>query len=369
MDSTELVSAFNKAKIGIMSQHKSVFISTILFSLKHSWTTEVPTAATDGIHLLINPDYFLSLTPRARIGLLAHESWHPAFDHMDRRKDLDAERWNKAGDYIINNMLVKAGYELPPGGLVDSIYNNMHTKQVYDLLPETPEGGTGYDCDIREASPADAAKQKELIKDIVIKAATQAKMQGENPSNLPSEIAISIDKLLNPKLPWHSILQNYMSAFAKDDYSYRKANRRFQPDWWLPSLYSEAVEDISIAIDTSGSVSTEDFKIFLTEINDIKEKLNPVLTTVIDFDTKINTVYKLNQADSVADLEFHGRGGTRLEPVFEYYKDDQPTVLIIFSDLRCSPITVDPGYPVIWIIINNKRATTNFGRNIYYETA
>ena len=367
----ELTRAFSKAKIGIMSQHNSVFISTILFSLKHSWSDEVPTAGTDGIRLLINAPWFMGLTPKARIGLLAHEAWHPAFDHINRRldADLDAERWNIAGDHVINNMLKSAGYELPPGGLCDPQYKDMSTKAIYDLLPETPEGGGGYDCDIMpgegEGDEAKAANAQ-AVQDIVVKAAMQAKMSGEGIGNMPGEIQMAMQELLNPKLPWQTILQNFYSGFAKDDYSFKKRNRRFS-NVILPGLYSEALDEIACAVDSSGSVRDSDFAAFITEMHTMKETLNPKKFTVIDFDTQINNAYELSEGQSVRDITFSGRGGTRLQPVFDYYKDKKPTVLIVFSDLGCHAIQDDPGYPVIWIIINNPRAKTHFGREIHYD--
>jgi len=368
---TDLQRAFNKAKVGIMSQHKSVFISHILFSLKHAWNKSVPTAGTNGYDLLVNPDYFMSLTPKARIGLLAHEAWHPAFEHMVRGLGLDPERWNRAGDYVINIMLQDQGYELPPNGCVDSQYRNMHTKQVYDLLPPTPEGGGGYDCDILPPGEGDS-KKKEGLKDhldnIIVRAATQAKMSGEDFGNLPGEIAVVIDKLLHPKLPWQALLQNFVSGFAKDDFTWKRPNRRFFPNHFLPSLYSEALTEVAGALDASGSVTDNDIRMFLSEMGGIKDILNPKLFTIIDFDTKINNVHHLNETDDVASIKITGRGGTRLQPVFDFYKDKNPTVLIVFSDLHCARIEEDPGYPVIWIVTNNPNATVKFGKMIHVNT-
>jgi len=74
----ELQVISNKTKVGLMTKG-SVFITTVLFSLKQTWSTDVPTAGTNGISLVINPDWFKSMTPEQRIGLLAHEAWHVCF--------------------------------------------------------------------------------------------------------------------------------------------------------------------------------------------------------------------------------------------------------------------------------------------------
>ena len=84
VDQKLLTRMFSKAKIGLMSTANSAFVCTILFSLKQSWNERIPTAGTDGEHLFINPQWYMGLNPKQQIGLLAHEAWHVAFDHLAR---------------------------------------------------------------------------------------------------------------------------------------------------------------------------------------------------------------------------------------------------------------------------------------------
>jgi predicted metal-dependent peptidase len=289
---------------------------------------------------------------------------------MVRSGTRNFKRWNRAADYVINNMLIDNGYELPPGGLWDTKYNDMSTEQVYDLLED--DGDPNFDQYDLSPSPIDSDMSPEeveqKVQDIIVKASIQSKMGGDKSGSIPSDIQRELDKLLNPKLDWRTILQNYVSAFAKEDYSYKKPNRRYMPDFYLPSLYSEAVGEIAIAVDTSGSVTDKEFQAFLSEINAIKNDLNPALTTVIDFDTSIKNVHKLTADQSIDSVKFSGYGGTQLDCVFNYYKKDVPVVLIVFSDLYCPPIQTAPEYPVIWVVVNNPSATTHFGQKIDYDT-
>lgn len=372
MDTVLVDKAFNKAKVGLMSTKGSVFISTVLFSLVHSWDNSIPTACTNGKFLKMNTQFFMDLTEKQRIFLLAHEAWHVAFIHMDRLKERDHMQWNRAADYVINVMLTDAGYEMPVGGLHDTQYRGMTTEQVYNCLPQ-PEEDDDFESDLEEFDGDTKEEKKEAesqVEEILVKAATQSKMASEDNAAgaLPGEIQRQINELIHPKLDWRTVLQNYMSAFASDDYSFRKPNRRFFPDMYLPSLHSESVADICIAVDTSGSVTRSEFTAFLSEINSIKETLNPMLTTIIDFDTSIKKVHKLSQDDSIEEIEFSGYGGTRLRPVFEYYDKTEPTVLIVFSDLCCPAVLDEPSYPVIWIVVNNPNAVTHFGEKIDYDT-
>lgn len=373
---TDLRKFLNKAKIGVMSEENSAFICTILFSLKQSWVPEIPTAATDGENLFINPDWFGDLTPKARIGLLMHEAWHVAFEHMERMATYDHKRFNKAADYVINNMLVANGVELPADGLVDPQYRNMSTEQIYPHIEETEENDP-FDGDIllvptkdpttgKPLTPSQIKQKKQNIKSIIVKASIQSQMKDE-PGSVPGEIERMIEEMTNPKLDWFTILCNYMTAFDKTDYSYQRPNRRFLPDHYLPGLYGESMGELALAFDASGSVSQKEFSHYFGETKYLREMLHPTKTTIIEFDTRINNVWELEKEDTMEDISFVGGGGTNLKPVFEYYKDKQPTVLIIFSDLCCSKITEDPGYPVIWICVDNPSGEVNFGTLIHYD--
>ena len=100
MDNNQAETYLRHAKIDLMT--KSVFLSTICLSLKHELTDKLPTAGTNGISILYNPEFLEKLTAQERTGLLAHEVWHVAFNHLSRINDRDRVTWNKAGDYVIN---------------------------------------------------------------------------------------------------------------------------------------------------------------------------------------------------------------------------------------------------------------------------
>lgn len=397
----ELKTAYNKAKIGLLIKKNSVFLTTVLFSLKHKWVPKdggCPTAGVDGINLIVNPDFFLSLSEGKRITLLAHEAWHIAFSHITRKDHRDHGVWNSAGDYVINNVLKKAGYEpLDPitidgketKWLYDSKYDGMSTEQVYDLLIKDPDSNScpmpdltysdGTSSDPSKDNPgapkseveAEAAKKEieQHVQDILIKAVTQSKIRGEEAGTIPGDIEVALEKMLNPTLPWNIILQRFLNDMAKNDYSYARPNRRFMPEFYLPSLYSEGLGHVAFAVDSSCSVSDKEFLAMNSEINHVHKTMTPELLTLLNFDTKVQDVHKLGREDSVADIKFHGRGGTNLKPMMKYFAKNVPQALIVFSDLQCAPITEDPGYPVIWIACNSPKASVNFGQLIHMECA
>ena len=374
---SDLTRIFNRAKVGVMAKPDSTFFSTILFSLKHSWDESIPTACTNGKNLRINPDWFAAMGDEERIGLLVHEVCHVAYQHMLRVGNRDFRLWNIATDYVINNLLVSRNFKLPEGGLIDSKYNGWSSEQVYDHLKQNKEEQPDqFQIDMESPTGADGeplsqAEQKEIeqqIQDIIIKAATQSKMRNEKPGAIPGDIEVMLQKLLNPKLPWHTILHKYMDSMAPEDYTFKRCNRRFlQYGIYLPTLYSESIGSIAVAVDTSGSVTDEQFTTFLSEINAIHDRLKPETLTVIDFDTQIHKEHVLKQGDNPAAIKFHGRGGTRIEPVIDWADKHKPNVLVIFTDGYFRQYEIDPKVPVIWVINDNGNFSYPYGKVIHFD--
>ena len=347
----------NKSKIQLIS-NGAVFYSTILFNLRQVWTNDIPTAATDGIKLLINPDWFCALTQPKQIGLLIHEVSHVALDHNSRGKNLERKKYNRAADYIINLQITDEGYEIPNGGLLDYQYRGMSTEEVYALLEDSDEP---YDCDIQECDE----ETQQQIQEILIKAITASKLAKETIGTISGEAERLLEELLNPKLPWETLLQNYVDTFINEDYSWRKANRRYS-DIILPSLYSEGIDSIIFCNDASGSVSDEDFNKGLAEFKSVREKLNPRETTIIAFDTEIKNICILQRDEEIPNISYIGRGGTDPTVCFEYLKDKHSSLVIFFTDMEFEPIEEIPDYPVLWICVGDYDNPTTFGERIQY---
>lgn len=180
MELMDAKKALDKAKVQIMAQRDSTFITTICFSLIHKFCDSIPTAATNGKIVKYNPEFFMKLTPAEQLGLVLHETWHVVFDHMGRVGTRSHTRYNKAADYVINNMLDDRGIHLPAGGLIDHKYDGMHTDQIYDLLPDDPS----FVGDL-EAPEGDLSQHKAKIDDMIIQASLKAAMAGDKPGSIP----------------------------------------------------------------------------------------------------------------------------------------------------------------------------------------
>lgn len=372
----EVQRALDKAKIGLMSKPDSAFFTTICFSLKHKFSEGVPIAATNGKVIVFNPEYFMTLDSDQRIFLLLHEAMHVAFLHILRLGGRDADIWNQAADHVINLMLIARGFKMLPVGLANPKFKDMSTEEVYNHLIANPQdqsaaspekgGGMG---DIKE-HPEGASIGQEEIEEILVRAAVQAQMQGEAVGSLPGEMQIYLDKLLKPKLPWHRILQKYISSFAKNDYTFRRPNRRFFPDHHLPSLHSETLMDIAIGMDASGSMSTSDFSTCVMEVSSIFKMMKPNKITLVVFDDGIQSVTELHSINDLMNMKFTGQGGTTIGPVLDWARKAKPELLLIFTDggFYFTDSDGPEGLnPIVWLIHDNKGFEADYGKVIHYN--
>ena len=353
-----------KAKIDLMT--RSAFISTISLSVRHIITDTVATAAVYGTTIKYNPQFIEKLSVAQFAGLMAHECWHLAFQHGNRRGARCPDIWNVAGDYVINWMLNKNGFELPPGGLLDSKYGDgWSTDTVYDdLMKNNPQ--CGGMLTMKDLPPNAPGGEDADVLNVIVRANTQAQLAGgQAAGDVPSEVLRIIDQLLNPKLPWPVILNRFLDQRVQEEYSWARRNRRYQAAY-LPSLHSFGLGHLTFAIDTSGSVSDEELQGMLSEIKGIRDVFNPVKMTIIDCDSEIHAVHEVDQNTNIMDLAFTGGGGTDLQPPLDYAKKHKAQAIIYFTDLHARTPN-DPEIPVLWICTSD-HGVMPFGETIYMES-
>lgn len=361
----EIQKAYDRAKIGLMTKSDSAFFTTVLFSLKLIWDWDIPTGATDGSSIRVNPDFFMSLGAEERIFFLIHEAMHVALLHMDRLATRNRQKWNVACDHYINLMLISRGFVMPRCGLADPQYRDLSSDEIYARLPDNPnQDAFQLDLELPTQPIEEIANE---VADILVRAATQSKLQGDAPGTIPGDIEIFLNKLLNPKLPWQQILRKYINNLSKHDFSWRKPNRRFFPNHYLPSMHSEKLMDITLAVDASGSVSDEDFTSFVSETHGILKMMKPDKITLIQFDTKIKSVDVVKDVRDLMNVKFIGRGGTAIEPVMEWAKENKPSLLLVFTDGEFYFYNTGYKTNTVFLIHNNPRFESPYGKVINYE--
>jgi predicted metal-dependent peptidase len=365
----DITKALDLAKVDLFARKQNVFICSIFCSLQLKISDEVPTACTDGTDIKINPDFFMGLPRPVRVTLLAHETWHVALKHVLRLGGRDPKIWNIACDYYINNMLDDSGYTFDGvDGYLDHQYDGLSAPEIYQKLIQNgqePQKSFGQDLVPAPAGTEDALDTK--IDSMLIRGCIAAQ-QSNQFGSVPNNIKAYIDELLNPKLPWNDILRNFVNEMTRNDYTWAKPNKRYLPDIYLPSLNSEGLEHIIFYTDISGSVTDAQFGVYISEIHAIKTTLTPKRITVCTFDTEIHDVHELEEGDDITQCNFHGRGGTSLDCVYEHAKKEKPELIVIFSDLDCRPMDEPPAPNVIWVCLDNPGKEVKFGQLIHVNS-
>jgi predicted metal-dependent peptidase len=128
----------------LASGRSSLLLSHVFFAMPAlkiptEITESVETASTDGRKFYYNPKYILSIMLDTLKTLIAHEVMHVLLKHHLRRGDRNAKLRNFACDYVVNIILVKAGFRLWDGALYDPQYEGLTAEQVYSRLYKPPQ--------------------------------------------------------------------------------------------------------------------------------------------------------------------------------------------------------------------------------------
>jgi predicted metal-dependent peptidase len=216
-----------------------------------------------------------------------------------------------------------------------------------DLLDSIEEGDVPDHSTWDEFEDMTEAEQK-LIERQLQKVLSDAKEQTiKKRGTVPGEIegVIIIEQIVPPKFDWRGFIRRFTGVSTKvfTKKIRRKENRRFDAN---PGLKVKMRQHMLLAIDTSGSVSDNELKEFMSEMHHIYKC--GVDITVVQCDTRINSIepYK-----GKFEMSVIGRGGTEFDPVLNYFNDNikQYTSLVYFTDGECNA-SVKPKGNVLWVL-------------------
>lgn len=354
------------------------------------------TTATDARKFYYNPEFIEQLTLSETQFILAHEALHCALSHFARREHRIKHRWDLACDFAINPLLIKDGLKAPPGTLYEKTFDGMTAEEIYPYLddnenqetldqhlydqpqeqssqqnqsqnPPPPQSHEDNDegkgenpQQLPDENQGGAPQPPPLSKDESDNLSVQwqqrlagAAQQAHQAGKLSGDMARLVDFLLQPKLPWRMLLARYMTALARDDYSYTRPSTRRGDPAIFPSLRSSQV-DVVIALDISGSITREEMQEFVTEIDAIKGQMRARILLHACDDTLVEKgpwTFEPWEEFTLPE-EVRGGGGTDFRPVFKWADtlDRTPDLLIYFSDAEGRFPEAPPYYPVIWLV-------------------
>lgn len=366
------------------------FFATLLLGLKvkvDSTGQVTQTMATDGESLWWHPPFVAGMTERQIATVLAHEALHCALLHPLRRGDRDQRQWNIACDHAVNLVLEACNEAARQAGkpepfpwpdcdvLRDPAYKGQSAEQIYTAPAppdpndgDEPGDGAGQGIGGVLDAPGDEADQQAHEANWKV-ALTQAAQAAKQQGTLPAGMARLVDETLNPPARWQDILRAFVRAAAKDDYSWTRPNTRYlHTGFILPSLYSQRLGRIALAIDTSGSIQGALLERFLSECEAIAAECRPESITLLDCDAAVNSVRECDPCEPLP-RDFAGGGGTDFCPVFqELDKAEPPVCLIYLTDLQGMFPDAAPSYPVIWAAYGTEDVAP-FGQTIRLDMA
>jgi predicted metal-dependent peptidase len=386
----------HKALLDIMGMDEFIALSGVLMVGKKIISDTVSTACTDGRDEYYGKDFVESLNDFEFRFLILHETYHRMYRHLTTWEHLhkdNAQLANMAMDYVINVKLFdtdanRHGWiKMPECGLLDEQYRGMDVAQVYKKLKQDPppsggsgggQGGSGAgsgqgmdEHDWANAQEMSAEERDALAREIdeaIRQGAAVAGKLGSGGDRLLSEV-------LQTKQDWRELLREFVTSTTagKDFSTYRKVNRRFVGmDLLMPGSISEAVGDIVVAIDTSGSIGEVELAHFMGEVTGICEQVKPSRVHVMYWDTEVcrHEVYLQDELDDlVKSTKPAGGGGTMVECVTPYMRERnlKPECVVVLTDGYLGGDWGTWDVPVLWAINGNKNATANVGVTIHID--
>lgn len=345
-------------KIEILKDTKNAFFGSLMLISEFEWTDSIPTCATDGVTVFFNKDYFFRHNHKQRVSCYRHELEHIARLHESRVGNRNRRVFNMACDYVINNHMDNEKFELTKDFLVDHSFDGMSEEQVYELLLDKSDGNDGsYQDMIGDGS---SLNQQNIVN--VQKAITHTKMMG---GNVSEGIEKLINKFVDPKVPWTTVLEQFLQEMDQRVKSWSRKNRRYD-SVYLPGLKKNenSLMHINFYFDTSASMRDSELTQCVSEIRHIYNHFEPESFNLVQFDIKIQRVTGVNETFDGTSIVIKGGGGTSLEPVKNHIENTKCNIAIILSDMDCQPM-VKPNTTcnVVWITINSL-VTPSFGKVI-----
>ena len=366
-----------KVHVSIM-QHKTwCAVSGLLACGKSTIDDTIPTAATNGWDRRYNAAFVVSLTEQELRFVVLHEvAGHVAYKHLLMWADLWKENprlANIAADHFVNLTLMETdngeGFiKMPKVGIQpEPRFHGMSVAQIYAILKDEQknkkddesESGEGEGMDQHDWE--DAQQGDEITKaqgEEIERAMRQGEILQRTRAGTRGDSGVFGD-LLTPKIDWRQVLRDFITetCAGNDESSWRKPSRRFlSDDVYMPTMTSNAMRELVIGFDTSGSCfGSDEMTRFVSEITSIINDVAPHKVHVIYWDTEVAGVQTFEDGQfAVQSLKPRGGGGTDGSVLFDYLREKNidPQAIVQFSDGYVGDWGVS-NWPTLWALTSN----------------
>lgn len=344
--------------------NKSAFFAALALHARLEASSEIPTAATDGSAVYINPEFWNSLSSAEQDGVLLHEVLHAALTHVSRRAGRDPKLWNIAADIVVNGIILKEGWTLPEQRVRDTRFEHLAVEEVYekllrdanlpppliaDLLEDAPDDANEKRAGMSKAG--DGKKSREQADGFWKNALEQAQMVADanRVGDVPAGILRELKSATNVQLDWRTYLWRYLTQTPTD---FSNFDRRFVGRGvYLDTIDGESVR-VLVCVDTSGSVDDSELQVFLGEVLGILRAYPHLECDLFFADAELHGPYPLKPRAPLPKPI--GGGGTDFRPFFERIASHRflhnQTVAIYLTDGYGTFPERAPRCPVLWVV-------------------
>ncbi len=182
-----------------------------------------------------------------------------------------------------------------------------------------------------------------------------------------------INELVAPKMDWRDVLRTQLESSIKSDFTFMRPSKR-SGDVIFPGMNRDEELNICVALDTSGSISQDMLRDFLSEVGGIMDQYSSYRIHVLQFDTNVYGAEDFTSDDgrSISEYELVGGGGTDFDVVFSYLaqEDIVPDQLIMFTDGYPWSSWGNPDYCDTLFVVHGdpkQRIQAPWGVTIHYE--
>ena len=336
---------FEKIRIHFLFHHP--FLSVLALSIPTRYETNERSAfQTNGRALSIDTQKLAKYSEEEITYLYAHTLLHIVLKHPHRQKTRDKEIWNLSCDIVCNLVLhdFSDRGKMPLDEILDLDLQNRCVEEVYEILYKDPEKSKSYSQEKRDLDEELSSNQEGIdeatLDSIIVQALSIAKKSAHKYAGL----AVEIDTLLTPDIDLHEILKEYLIAsFFEKQSTYARPNKRYiSQGIYLPgSKKSQELVEVYIALDSSSSVSLEEYQKFLGVVKEVCEGFYEYKITLLPFDREVKEQF-IRTFDSFSPIDtalFHipkSDGGTDFDAVLRYLKKSSEirsdSLLLLLSD-------------------------------------
>lgn len=365
--------------LGLM-EDKDNFYGYFLFQMGREVRYDIssPTGVNfKGANYIIyfNPLIFLKLSLQQMESSIKHEILHILSAHLFRAKEFKGKYDNLAINMSMDMVVNKYLDPLPPEAVtlanvnklyslqlapyatfeyyVEELQKVVHSEEDKDKSKDKVYQEELIAIEFNPSNTHDLWEESDDIDHRTMDEFTQKMIQEAKKGEIPAYLESILAALKNTEgeLPWNLYLQRIMGSLEGGKKKTITRRNRRQPDRLdLRGELRSHKAKIGIAIDTSGSISEEEFRQAMVEILQIVRNYNHELT-LIECDNEIQNTYTVKSERDLKDRT-STKGGTKFYPVFEYANQNKFQLLIYFTDGKGEERlkVVPKGYQVLWII-------------------